>query len=984
MKESLGKKRPLETSMEDNLSEMSIDADFIPAKIRKLRLEAIFHPKFENENRSDQIIRQAMIQRLQDGLGYLEVTLKHSGSLVLWSGDQRYYSKNSVDNKFTYTAEILLQQHFERSWRDVGKGRDRYKECSQYLQENRLTLSFEVVSAVLGDHGDTPVKDFVMLTAVADRSKERFFTTNEVIQLAQKFRLPHNDSWMFASSRSARSLFFLYEKSRETGMAHDTVQALNNLAEAHVSSMYQHVEFQGNILEGFIIRYIPYIDKEKANEVRSLMHQLSTEANDILAKVPLDLPLSFQIEKNNEDEVLSGNIRDIFQNTGGYSALPEDMEFERALARKLASGGPRKTVKRLEGVSVDLPALTKHLLDSPDKETQRIAQGLQQVAKIARVKSDASYTIVKEESFDGNQSRCLCVIHIHHDATFKNYHEMMEPGSMYLFRGFCIQLSGEETDDDSEKTAMELDSNQYTSQVSEPGEFLMLKMKFLPYMVRTFVCRNKLALIKQNGRHQFDRIAKQILEKWEISIPNQRKWMPFFQSWALYAQLSWSSGADDEEATIIDGTLPPLRESNYLLHLEYFSQLYKEGKAPKPRKTTFGGFVLILSPSKAISREAAVPMAKRLDAELVEVGRDSNDFMSIGSVCYGCITDATKAIKSVLFEVDDCSAIILYACSDSNIESELTEDKEVKRYKGLRSFWKKQNYARFIELAKSGSLDSQPTSSLEFEEAVKTIQRLVPKDGDEAKAEKSPGALVFAPGIPGCGKSTILSSSVEKRIKEELGKSTDDKIVKQREIHVRVGDEIGKNFWSLAQKMRRIDTSCVFIADKNVPPSSWKTIAENSRDTMGVPIAMLPDSAALKTTNITGIIKPDKSTSDLSHFYPFSLAYLAVCMARVLDRAEKSHQGKLDRSTKIACMIVILFFSLYRNISAEEFVQNLDSRLQNIGAFASLPPIILPFFKESTEQEIPSDLCCLLVEALQVQVREKSAFGHYLLSKFSL
>ena len=88
---------------------------------------------------------------------------------------------------------------------------DRYFECSQYLEENRLTLSFEVVSAVLGDHGDTPIKDFVMLTAVADKSEERFYTTNEVIRLAQKFRLPHNDSWMFASSKSAKSLFFLYE-----------------------------------------------------------------------------------------------------------------------------------------------------------------------------------------------------------------------------------------------------------------------------------------------------------------------------------------------------------------------------------------------------------------------------------------------------------------------------------------------------------------------------------------------------------------------------------------------------------------------------------------------------------------------------------------------------------------------------------------------------------------------------------------------------
>lgn len=944
-----------------NLSELSIDVNtFLPKTIRKLRLEAIFHPKFENESRSDHMIRQTMIQKVQDGLGYLEVTLKHSGSLVLWSGGQRYYSKNSVDNKFTYTAEILLQQHFERSWRNTGEGMDRYFECSQYLEENRLTLSFEVVSAVLGDHGDTPIKDFVMLTAVADKSEERFYTTNEVIRLAQKFRLPHNDSWMFASSKSAKSLFFLYEKSRETGMAHDTVQALNALAEAHVSSMYQHVDFQGNILEGFIIRYISYGDKDKASQVRTLMNELSTNANDILDSVPLDLPPSFQVQESNGKNILSKDIREMFHDGGGYAALADDNRFELALAQVLADSGLRKKITRLAGGSIDIPALTKHLLESSDKETRRIAEGLQQIAKIAIVKRDVSYSIIKEESLDTNQSRCLCVIHILHDETFKLYHAKMRPGSMYLFRGFCIELSDQEPEKASE---MQVESN--PTHVPDQGEFLMLKMKYLPYMVRTFICRNKLRVIKQVGRHQFERIAKQILDKWQISIPSQRKWMPFFQSWAMYAQLCWGLVSEDEQKSILHESLPTLREFNYLLHLDYFSKLYKEGKAPKPRETTFGGFVLILSPSRATSRELAAPMAKRLDAELVEIGRDSNDFMSVGSVCYGCLTDTTKAIKKVLFEVDDCSAIILYACSDNDIEREILDEKDAKRHKGLRFFWKKQDHARFIELSKSEFLDSQPSPSEEFEESLKTIQLLVPKDEDES--EKIPGAIVFVPGVPGCGKSTILQS-METRIRKELTKATDDTTIKKREVHVRVGDEVGKNFWSLSQKMRRMDSSCVFIADKNVPPASWSVVGTQSRDTMGVPIAVLPDSHALQTTNITGIEYPDKSkSSDLSHFYPFTLTYLAICMARVLDRKKASHKGKLDRGTKTACIIVIRFYSLYRSMSAEEFVQTIDSRLHNDGALKCLPPIIVPFFKKSTETDLPQDLHEVLVEALQLQ-----------------
>lgn len=168
--------------------------------VEKLRLEAIFLPKFENE-KNDHQIRNEMIQLVRDDAGYIEVTLKHSGSLVLWSGGQRFYSKNSISNQFTAAAEILLRQHFERSWRnssgDVVKdnatgqtGAAMYEDCSRYLQEARLTCSFEVVTAVLGDHGAMPMKDYLILTAVADRSTEQFYSTAKLLELAQRFRLP--------------------------------------------------------------------------------------------------------------------------------------------------------------------------------------------------------------------------------------------------------------------------------------------------------------------------------------------------------------------------------------------------------------------------------------------------------------------------------------------------------------------------------------------------------------------------------------------------------------------------------------------------------------------------------------------------------------------------------------------------------------------------------------------------------------------------
>lgn len=40
----------------------------------------------------------------------------------------------------------------------------KYCECSDHLQENRITLAFEVVTSVLGDHGDTPKHPYLICT----------------------------------------------------------------------------------------------------------------------------------------------------------------------------------------------------------------------------------------------------------------------------------------------------------------------------------------------------------------------------------------------------------------------------------------------------------------------------------------------------------------------------------------------------------------------------------------------------------------------------------------------------------------------------------------------------------------------------------------------------------------------------------------------------------------------------------------------------
>ena len=67
------------------------------------------------------------------------------------------------------------------------------------------------------------------------------------------------------------------------------------------------------------------------------MNELSTNANDILDSVPLDLPPSFQVQESNCKNILSRDIREMFHDGGGYAALVDDNRFELALAQVLGT-----------------------------------------------------------------------------------------------------------------------------------------------------------------------------------------------------------------------------------------------------------------------------------------------------------------------------------------------------------------------------------------------------------------------------------------------------------------------------------------------------------------------------------------------------------------------------------------------------------------------------------------------------------------------
>jgi hypothetical protein len=968
--------------------------------IKTLSLEAIFHPKFENESRDLQHIRRDMKNKVQKKEGCLEVSLKHSGNLLLWSGGQRYYSKNSTDNAFTYIGEVLLRQHMERAWwnsasstssKEIGAA---YRECSEFVEENRLTLAFECVTSVLGHHGDLPNKDFLMLTAVADKAAQQFYSTVEVLELAQRFRLPHNDIWVYSSLTAVEKLFTLYDTTRETGLAGDTTAALDQSSTAHLSSMYPHVVFQGNILEGIVIRYVAYkLDEREQQEGQ--LRTLEMTANDILKQVPPDLPPCFDLVRakstdgNTSSKVLSVDIREVFHRciaSGGYNGLTDRLG-ETIFEMLSETDSTRRKVVKQPAKDWDVPRLVRELLEKRENNGSKIDNETARIAKLI-CNVDKQNAAVRYNVHRENDSRWLCTIHVLLDKAFMKYQKNMQPGDMHLYRGFSIEMGLDAPKspcvDDAHPTEV---AQPMSIDILEDDARLMLKMKFLPYMVRTFCCRNGLKVVKKFGPAAFADYTLKQLTHWGMSKEARAKWQPFFRAWGVYAH----DCMNQVEREYTDKSLPPFDEAFYLNHLEHFAPLYESGKIKgvndnDVKSTGYRAMVVVVSPRK----ESATDLSQYISKELggVQLRDDINsltddDFLSMtagnGLIVGAAITDGFSKLRKYVKEYSKEISIILYGCDAESIEGTLLP--QTKRLVGMAKAWEKTRvgFVKHVNIqhvniqSSLGTQDEmmedvQPAPFQAGTDMAEIIVALKKASGAAPDLDRRKGLLVFFPCLPGCGKSALSGPKSQELLNKSLKAlhESNGSLGLQRDLVVLVGDKTKKKYWPEVKSIRTKQPSSIFIADKNAPVTAWPTVGESAGN--GIVVPVLPDEKALSTTRIEGALNSSGEMNEqLSHFYPFSLHYLAVCMARVMARPAKSHAGGLDCALPQACLVVTMFFTLYRNVSGDELMDRIRANVDKSGSFCVDKPVEVPFFGKDKLPDLPQDLVDALTTALQMQ-----------------
>ncbi|XP_024191030.1 tRNA ligase 1-like [Rosa chinensis] len=100
-----------------------------------------------------------MIEMVSQGSATLEVSLKHSGSLFMYAGNEGgAYAKNSFGNIYTAVGVFVLGRMLREAW--GSEAAKKQAEFNDFLERNHMCISMELVTAVLGDHGQCPNEDF--------------------------------------------------------------------------------------------------------------------------------------------------------------------------------------------------------------------------------------------------------------------------------------------------------------------------------------------------------------------------------------------------------------------------------------------------------------------------------------------------------------------------------------------------------------------------------------------------------------------------------------------------------------------------------------------------------------------------------------------------------------------------------------------------------------------------------------------------------
>ncbi|GFQ02089.1 hypothetical protein PHJA_002352800 [Phtheirospermum japonicum] len=522
----------------------------------RAQVRATFYPKFENE-KSDQEVRTRMIEMVTKGLATLEVSLKHSGSLFMYAGHEGgAYAKNSYGNIYTAVGVFVLGRMFREAW--GSQATKKQAEFNDFLERNRTCISMELVTAVLGDHGQRPREDYVVVTAVTELGcgKPKFYSTPEIITFCRKWRLPTNHVWLFSTRKSVTSFFAAFDALCEEGTATPVCKALDEVADISVPGSIDHMKAQGEILEGLVARIVSRGSSEHLEQVLRDYPLPPLEGDD------LGSSLREICAANRTDE--KQQIKALLESVG-TSFCPNYLDW---FGNEASDGNSR---------NADKTVVSKFLEARPaDYSTTK----LQEMIRLMREKRlPAAYksfhNFHKINSLASDDLHFKMVIHVHSDSAFRRYQKEMRhnPGLWPLYRGFFVDLNLFKVNkgtavECSKETDVGSGTNDASAKdgLADEDANMMIKLKFLTYKLRTFLIRNGLSVLFKQGEAAYKAYYLRQMQIWNTSAAKQRELSKMLDEWAVFIRRKYGH--------------KQLASSTYLSEAEPFLEQYAK-RSPK-------------------------------------------------------------------------------------------------------------------------------------------------------------------------------------------------------------------------------------------------------------------------------------------------------------------------------------------------------------------------------------------------------------------
>ncbi|XP_075635217.1 tRNA ligase 1 isoform X2 [Castanea sativa] len=518
------------------------------------QVRATFYPKFENE-KSDQEVRTRMIEMVSNGLATLEVSLKHSGSLFMYAGHEGgAYAKNSFGNVYTAVGVFVLGRIFHEAWGTQASKKQ--SEFNDFLESNRMCISMELVTAVLGDHGQRPREDYVVVTAITElgNGKPKFYSTPEIIAFCRNWRLPTNHVWLFSTRKSVTSFFAAYDALCEEGTATPVCKALDEVADISIPGSKDHIKVQGEILEGLVARIVSQESSKHMEKVLKESPPPPTEG----AGLDLGPSLREICAANRTDE--KQQIKALLQSVG-TSFCPDYSDW-------FGDEKAGDTHSR----NADKSVLSKFLQSHPaDYSTAK----LQEMMRLMREKRFPAafkcyHNFHKVNSISSDNLFYKMVIHVHSDSAFRRYHKEMrlKPGLWPLYRGFFVDINlfkanKERAAEIAKSNTMVENGSSSTlgkDALADEDANLMIKLKFLTYKLRTFLIRNGLSILFKEGPPAYKTYYLRQMKIWGTSAGKQRELSKMLDEWAVYIRRKYGN--------------KQLSQSIYLSEAETFLEQY--------------------------------------------------------------------------------------------------------------------------------------------------------------------------------------------------------------------------------------------------------------------------------------------------------------------------------------------------------------------------------------------------------------------------